>query len=82
MERKDRVLLDMTETVNALKHMTFAHNISLMHKLSHEISFGTVLEAARSAKNWKNSRAYINIFEEYFTYMTQKQKNVNPAISL
>ena len=76
VERKDRVLLDMTETVNALKHMTFAHNISLMHKLSHEISFGTVLEAARSAKNWKNSRAYINIFEEYFTYMTQKQKNV------
>ena len=51
VERKDRVLLDMTETVNALKHMTFAHNISLMHKLSHEISFGTVLEAARSAKN-------------------------------
>ncbi len=76
VERKDRVLLNMTETVYALKHMTFAHNISLMHKISHEISFGTILEAARSAKNWKNSRAYINIFEEYFTYMTQKQKSV------
>ncbi|MFR3030264.1 MAG: hypothetical protein ACLTNO_02630 [Blautia sp.] len=76
VERKDRVLLNMPETVKALKHMTFAHNVSLMHKLSHEVSFGTVLEAARSAKNWKNSRAYINIFEEYFTYMTQKQKNV------
>lgn len=76
VERKDRVLLSMPETVDALKHMTFAHNISLMHKISHEISFGTILEAARSAKNWKNSRAYINIFEEYFTYMTQKQKNV------
>lgn len=74
--KKDRVLLNMPETVDALKHMTFAHNISLMHKISHEISFGTILEAARSAKNWKNSRAYINIFEEYFTYMTQKQKNV------
>ena len=72
----DRVLLDMPETVNALKHMTFAHNISLMHKISHEISFGSLLEAARSAKNWKNCRAYINLFDEYFNYMTQKQKRV------
>lgn len=76
VEKKDRVLLNMSETVEVIKHMTFAHNISLMHKISHEISFGTILEAARSAKNWKNSRAYINIFEEYFTYMTQKQKSV------
>lgn len=71
---KDVALCNMTEIVARLKYMAIEHNIQLMHKLSHEVSFGNVLEAARSSKNWKNSRAYINIFEEYFTYMTQKQK--------
>ncbi len=72
--KKDKAILNMTETVQALKYMAIEHNILLMHRLSHEISFGNILETARSSKNWKNSRAYLNIFEEYFTYMTQKQK--------
>lgn len=71
---KDTALLSLPETVERLKYMAISHNIQLMNKLSGESSFGSVLEAARSEKNWKNSRAYINLFEEYFTYMTQKQK--------
>ena len=74
--QKDKAILNMDQTVEALKYMAIEHNISLMHRLSHEVSFGNILEAARSAKNWKNSRAYLNIFEEYFTYMTQKQKTM------
>ncbi len=74
VETKDMALYSMTETVDQLKYMAIEHNIQLMHKLSYEASFGNVLENARSAQNWKNSRAYINIFEEYFSYMTQKQK--------
>lgn len=76
MLKKDKAILSMDETVEALKYMSIEHNISLMHRLSHEVSFGNILESARSAKNWKNSRAYLNIFEEYFTYMTQKQKTM------
>lgn len=71
---KDPSILTVGESVQLLKHMAVAHNIELMSLLSSEISFGTVIEAARGEKDWKNSRAYMNVFEEYFTYMTQKQK--------
>lgn len=74
VEYLDGVLLSQKEAVERLKHMAISHNIRLMSRMAGEASFGNVLEAARSEKNWKNSRAYINLFEEYFTYMTQKQK--------
>lgn len=76
VKEKDASLLSASETVDRLKHMAISHNIRLMNKISGETSFGSVLEGARSEKNWKNSRAYINLFEEYFTYMTQKQKTM------
>ncbi len=69
-------LLTAEETVEAFKRTAVDHNIRLMHKLSRETSFGDILEAARSTRDWKNSRAYLNIFSEYFTYMTQKQKQM------
>lgn len=72
--KKDYALLDSHEIVAALKNQAIHHNIFLMHKLNSERIFGNILEAARSDKDWKNIRAYINIFEEYFTYITQKQK--------
>ncbi len=73
-EKKDAALFNPGEAVRALKHLAVRHNIMVMHKLNGETSFSNLLEAARSEKNWKNMRAYINIFQEYFTYMTQKQK--------
>lgn len=72
--KKDIVLMDRNETLETLKYMAIEHNIILMNKMSNEASFGSIVESARSEKNWKNSRAYLNIFQEYFTYMTQKQK--------
>ncbi|WP_324822655.1 hypothetical protein [Sinanaerobacter sp. ZZT-01] len=74
--QKDAVLMDLGETVQNLKYMAIDHNIRLMNKLGSESSFASIVESARSEKNWKNSRAYLNIFEEYFTYMTQKQKMI------
>jgi nicotinic acid mononucleotide adenylyltransferase len=74
VKKTDPAILSVSASVQRLKHMAVAHNIQLMSLLSSEFSFATVLEAARSEKNWKNSRAYINVFAEYFTYMTQKQK--------
>ncbi len=71
---RDPALFSSEEAVRALKHLAIAQNIEVMHRLGGEVSFGNVLEAARSEKDWKNSRAYLNIFEEYFTYLTQKQK--------
>ncbi len=73
-DRKDTALLNSDEVVRTLKHLAIRHNIMVMHKMNSETAFSDIIEAARSEKDWKNSRAYINIFQEYFTYMTQKQK--------
>ena len=70
----DPAILSAEDTVQLLKYMAVDHNIRLMHLLQSDVSLGTVQEAARSEKNWKNSRAYISVFEEYFTYMTRRQK--------
>lgn len=77
--QKERALLTVGETVDVFKHIAVEHNIRLMHRLSRDVSFGEILEAARSTRDWKNSRAYLNIFAEYHTYMTQKQKQMTCA---
>ena len=71
---KDIALVDAQESITSFKFMAIRHNIWLMEFLNTETAFGTLLEAARSEKDWKNTRAYIHIFEEYYTYMTQRQK--------
>lgn len=73
-EKKDASLFNPEEAVRSLKHLAIKHNIIVMHKFNSEASFSDLVEAARSEKNWKNMRAYINILQEYCTYMTQKQK--------
>lgn len=73
---KESSLMTSEEVIDTFKGLAIQHNIALMSKFNNETSFGNLLEAARSEKNWKNIRAYINIFEEYYTYMTQKQKFV------
>lgn len=76
MEQKDIALVDAQESITQFKFLAIRHNIWLMEFLNTETSFGTLLEAARSEKDWKNTRAYIHIFEEYYTYMTQRQKSM------
>lgn len=73
---KELSLLTLEETVAEFKNISMEHNIYLMHKLSREASFNEILETARSSRDWKNSRTYLNIFSEYFSYMTQKQKQM------
>jgi hypothetical protein len=62
------------EILNNFKYLSMEHNIMLMHKLRDEYSLNLILEQARSQKDWKKLREYIQIFEEYSTYLTQKQK--------
>ena len=71
---KDAALMDPQETLDSLVMLSVEHNIKLMYMLSNEQRFGNIIEAARSAKNWKQLRAYLNIFEEYFTYLSARQK--------
>ena len=62
------------QTVQSLIFMGIEHNIRVMHQMGAERQFGNLLEAARSEKDWKSVRAYLNIFREYFTYTNDKQK--------
>ncbi|MCI9596250.1 MAG: hypothetical protein HFE75_02925 [Firmicutes bacterium] len=73
-EEKDTALLSPEEVIDRFKYLAVEHNISLMNKFNNEAAFGNLIEAARSDKQWKNVRAYINILDEYSTHMTQKQK--------
>ena len=70
----DISLMSPPQIVEAFKFTGIAHNIALMHRLDTERLFGNILEVARSEKDWKNLRAYIDIIEEYFTYLGVNQK--------
>ena len=70
----DISLRNASQTVESLVFMAIEHNIRVMHRMGAERQFGNLLEAARSEKNWKNVRAYLNVFREYFTYTNDSQK--------
>ncbi len=70
----DIALMSHQQVLEAFKFMGIEHNIALMHRLGTERLFGNILESARSEKDWKNLRAYIDILEEYFTYLGANQK--------
>lgn len=71
---KDAALMGPEETLDNLIGLSVDHNLRLMHMLSNEQKFGNIIESARSTKSWQQLRAYLNIFEEYFTYLSVRQK--------
>ncbi|MDF2593162.1 MAG: cytidyltransferase, partial [Clostridia bacterium] len=62
------------EIIQSIKYLAINHNITLMYHLRDEVSLNEILEFARSESDWKRLREYIRLFEEYSTYLTQKQK--------
>ncbi len=71
---KDPALMGPEETLNSTILLSVEHNLQLMHMLSNEQKFGNIIEEARSVKSWQQLRAYLNVFEEYFTYLSVRQK--------
>jgi len=71
---REASLMTGEEAVASLKLLGVEHNIALMHHFGNERLFGNILEAARTEKNWKNIRAYLGVFDEYFTYLSISQK--------
>ena len=67
-------LMQGNAIVDNMKYNAINHNIKLMYKLRNESSLGDILEEARNEKEWRNLREYLRIFEEYSTYLTQRQK--------
>ncbi len=74
LPRKDPALMGAEETLDGLILLSVEHSLKLMHMLSNEQKFGNIIEAARSTKSWQQLRAYLNVFEEYFTYLSVRQK--------
>ena len=72
--RRDPALMTEEEVVCALRYTAVDHNIKLMHRLGHDRLFVAILEAARTEKEPSRIRAYLSIFEEYFTYWSAAQK--------
>ncbi len=73
---RDISLLNGREVVEQLKYTAIEHNIRIMSLFNNEISFGSLLESARSEKQWKSLRAYLDILSEYCTYMTKQEKQL------
>lgn len=71
---KNYTLLQGNDIVQNLKYLSINHNINLMYQLRDEYSLDAILEMTRSENDWKVFREYIRIFQEYSTYLTQKQK--------
>ena len=64
------------EIVDQIKSRAVEHNIRLMRLFSNAEEFGSLIEAARSETRWKNARTYLNILNEYSTYMSDEQKTM------
>ncbi|MEI3518665.1 MAG: hypothetical protein V8R14_04400 [Clostridia bacterium] len=49
------------DVVDHIKYTAIEHNIRIMSIFNNESSFGSLIEAARSEKQWKSQRAYLDI---------------------
>ncbi|MDR7855800.1 cytidyltransferase [Tissierella sp.] len=67
-------LMDKNEVMENIKYKSIEHNIILMSKLTDNVSFNYIIETARGETNWRRLKLYLQIFHEYSTYLTQKQK--------
>lgn len=74
MKGKDDALLMGMEVVEKLKHKAIEHNIRMMAIFNNEAAFGSLLENARTETDVTNLRTYLDILEEYSTYMTKQEK--------
>ncbi|KXG77682.1 nicotinate-nicotinamide nucleotide adenylyltransferase [Thermotalea metallivorans] len=72
--QKNYALMQGKEIVENLKYLAIHHNIGLMYMLRDESSLNSILEIARSEVELNHLRGYLNVIEEYSTYLTQKQK--------
>ncbi|MGM0378831.1 MAG: cytidyltransferase [Bacillota bacterium] len=62
------------QVLNNTIYLSIEHNIELMYRLRNETSLNNLLEKVRNTRNSTMLRGYIEIFNEYSTYLTQKQK--------
>ncbi len=75
-QRKHFSLMQGNEVIDNAIYSSIHHNIKLLHRLRDESSLNKWLEPVRSASDPTGLRGYLAILEQYYTYMTQKQKQI------
>ncbi len=75
-KEKSRSLLTMPEIVDQMKYNAIQSNLAVMYHMLQESRFVSLLEEAEGEKDWRNVRSYLNILDEYSTYMTCAQKDI------
>ncbi len=73
-DKKHVSLMHGQEIIDNIKYKAIEHNIHVMNIFRNEASLNTILEMTASESDWKKLRGYINIFEEYSNFLTQRQK--------
>ena len=71
---KHTALMTDQEALDTLTLQCVGHNIGLMHRLTGQRSFASLLEQARGETNWRRLRAYLGVFESYSLYLHIPQK--------
>lgn len=72
--RDDLALSFGPKISRSLKLFAVGHNTRIMYLLRDEKSLAGLLEEARSSSSMQDLREYVRVFDEYTTYLTQKQK--------
>ncbi|MDO4720257.1 MAG: cytidyltransferase [Peptostreptococcaceae bacterium] len=75
-EQKPYAVLFDREITDNLKFYAISNNIHIMHLLRSEASLTNLLELARTDRNNISLRDYLDIFKEYSTHLSQKQKSL------
>ena len=73
-KKKYYSLMKGNEITQYFKYIAINHNIHLMNEFRDEASLSEILELARSEKDPRNLREFLDAIQEYSTYLTQKQK--------
>ena len=75
-KRKYFTLMQGTEITQNVIYSSIEHNIELLYRLRDEASLNKMLEPVRNSRDLTSLRGYIAILEEYYNYLTQKQKQI------
>lgn len=75
-QRKYFSLMQGEEITDNVIHSSIEHNINLLYRLRDEASLNKLLEPVRNSRDMTSLRGYISILEEYYNYLTQKQKQI------
>lgn len=76
IKRKYFALMQGDAITQNVVFSSIQHNIELLYRFRDEASLNKLLEPVRTSRDMTSLRGYIAILEEYYNYLTQKQKQI------